>query len=132
MRDMENKALLCPVCLGLSYDMFKMFPPHHDEVSNMQSQLRYHTVGFDDLNASATGGCRNCSILQQGVTLFWGTYPGITTTESRIDGQDEEELQEESVDDNSDDQEDEEDSENGEDDDDEEKTKTATTRTRSV
>ena len=103
MRDMENKALLCPVCLGLSYDMFKMFPPHHDEVSNMQSQLRCHIVGFDDLSASATGGCRNCSILQQGVTLFWGIYPSITTAESRIDGQDEEELQEEEVDDNSDD-----------------------------
>ena len=115
MRDMEDKALLCPVCLGLSYDMFKMLPPHYDGVSNIPSQLRYHTVSFNDLSASATGGCRSCSILQQGVILFWGTYPGITTAQSRINGQDEEELQEEEVDDNSDDQEEEEDGEDSED-----------------
>ncbi|OCK76999.1 hypothetical protein K432DRAFT_395963 [Lepidopterella palustris CBS 459.81] len=89
---MEDCGSACPTCLNLNYDLFEELKPRHYDSFDLSNQLRYHISSINDPSASSQGGCRNCSILYQGITLFWGE-----TGEDEVEEDDDEEADEESI-----------------------------------
>lgn len=86
---MEDYASACQTCLDLNYDLFEELSGNFSYPLNPSNSLHYHISSLNRLSASAQRGCRYCSILYQGISLFWGEAGNNEVEDNEVEGDNE-------------------------------------------